>query len=246
MPNWCNNDIRIYGDEKTIKAITNVIKSLGTEDRLFQSLIGLPDNMSKSDYEVKWYDTNLNWFGTKWDVDVNTDCFNFDIDSYDTKIEFNITYEITIFKLIKIKIVLPSYLNFNITEGEISFFCETAWSPPIQFLENLCKMYKVNSYVFYSEGGVGFSGETKLIWQDDELMVEDNEYEYNKGLYLLSNEEFWSNMESNIEYAVEEEMEVDDFLEEYRAYVSEKDIQDLTIMFNETKKEYEERNTEVE
>ena len=209
MPNWCNNDIRIYGDEKTIKAITNVIKSLGTEDRLFQSLIGLPDNMSKSDYEVNWYDTNLNWFGTKWDVDVNTDCFYF-------------------------------------CEDEISFFCETAWSPPIQFLENLCKMYKLNAYLFYSEGGVGFSGETKLIWEDGELSVEDNEYEYNKGLYLLSNEEFWSNMESNIEYAVEEEMEVDDFLEEYRAYVSEKDIQDLTIMFNETKKEYEERNTEVE
>jgi hypothetical protein len=207
MPNWCNNDIRIYGDEKTIKALTNVIKS--SEGKLFQTLIGLPDNMSESDYEVKWYDTNLNWFGTKWDVDVNTDCFDF-------------------------------------CEDEISFFCETAWSPPIQFLENLCKMYKLNAYLFYSEGGVGFSGETKLVWQDGELSVEDNEYEYNKGLYLLSNEEFWSNMESNIEYAVEEEMEIDEFLTEYRAYVSEKDIQDLITMFNETKKEYEERNTEVE
>jgi hypothetical protein len=209
MPNWCNNDIRIYGDEKTIKALTNVIKSIGTEDRLFQSLIGLPDNMSKSDYDVKWYDTNLNWFGTKWDVDVNTDCFDF-------------------------------------CEDEISFFCETAWSPPIQFLENLCKMYKLNAYLFYSEGGVGFSGETKLIWQDGELSVEDNEYEYNKGLYLLSKEEFWANMDSNIEYAVEEEMEIDEFLTEYREYVSEKDIRDLITMFNETKKEYEERNTEVE
>ena len=207
MPNWCNNDIRIYGDEKTIKALTNVIKS--SEGKLFQTLIGLPDNMSKSDYDVKWYDINLNWFGTKWDVDVNTDCFDF-------------------------------------CEDEISFFCETAWSPPIQFLENLCKMYKLNAYVFYSEGGVGFSGETKLIWQDGELSVEDNEYEYNKGLYLLSNEEFWSNMESNIEYAVEEEMEVDEFLEEYRAYVSEKDIQDLITMFNEQKKAYDEQQFEVE
>jgi hypothetical protein len=244
MPNWCNNDIRIYGDEKTIKSITNVIKS--SEGKLFQTLIGLPDNMSESDYEKHWYDTNLNWFGTKWDIDVDTDCFNFDIDSYDTKIEFNITYEITIFKLIKIKIVLPSHLIFSIREGEISFFCETAWSPPIQFLENFCRMYKLNAYVFYSEGGVGFSGETKLIWEDDVLSVEDNEYEYNKGLYLLSKEEFWANMESNIEYAVEEEMEIDEFLEEYRAYVSEKDIRDLITMFNETKKDYEERNTEVE
>ena len=107
-------------------------------------------------------------------------------------------------------------------------------------------MYKLNAHIFYSEGGVGFAGETKFIWEDGVLLVEDNEYEYNKGLYLLSNEEFWSNMESNIEYAVEEEMGVDDFLEEYRAYVSEKDIQDLITMFNQTKKDYEERNTEVE
>jgi hypothetical protein len=207
MPNWCNNDIRIYGNEGTIRALKNVIKL--SQGKLFQTLIGLPDNMSESDYEEKWYDTNLNWFGTKWDIDIDTHCFDF-------------------------------------CEDEISFFCETAWSPPIQFLENFCRMYKLNAYVFYSEGGVGFSGETKLIWEDDVLSVEDNEYEYNKGLYLLSKEEFWANMESNIEYAVEEEMEIDEFLEEYRAYVSEKDIQDLITMFNETKKEYEERNTEVE
>ena len=207
MPNWCNNDIRIYGNEGTIRALTNVIKF--SEGKLFKTLIGLPDNMSKSDYEEKWYDTNLNWFGTKWDIDIDTHCFDFG-------------------------------------EDEISFFCETAWSPPIQFLENFCRMYKLNAHIFYSEGGVGFAGETKFIWEDGVLLVEDNEYEYNKGLYLLSNEEFWSNMESNIEYAVEEEMGVDDFLEEYRAYVSEKDIQDLITMFNQTKKDYEERNTKVE
>jgi hypothetical protein len=207
MPNWCNNDIRIYGNEGTIRALTNVIKF--SEGKLFKTLIGLPDNMSKSDYEEKWYDTNLNWFGTKWDVDIDAHCFDFG-------------------------------------EDEISFFCETAWSPPIQFLENFCRMYKMNAYIFYSEGGIGFAGETKLIWEDDVFSVEDNEYEYNKGLYLLSKEEFWANMESNIEYAVEEEMEIDEFLTEYREYVAEKDIQDLITMFNQTKKDYEERNTKVE
>ena len=41
-------------------------------------------------------------------------------------------------------------------------------------------------------------------------------------------------------------MEIDEFLTEYREYVAEKDIQDLITMFNQTKKDYEERNTEVE
>jgi pyruvate/2-oxoacid:ferredoxin oxidoreductase alpha subunit len=53
-------------------------------------------------------------------------------------------------------------------------------------------------------------------------------------------------MESNIEYAVEEDMSVDDFIEEYKAYASEKDIQDIITMFNEQKKEYDEQEFEVE
>lgn len=221
MPNWCNNDIRIYGDEKTIRMLTNVIKSIEPQDEdeeqvegkqregLFRTLIGVPPEMSKDDYNLNWYDTNIGWFGTKWDVHISNDCFNFSND-------------------------------------EIEFFCETAWSPPIEFLTNLCKMYKVNAYIFYSEPGMAFSGETKFIWGDGELSVDDNEYEYKAGLYLLSNEEFWCEMESNIEYAIEEDIDVDEFIEEYKAYVLEKDIQDIITMFNEQKKAYDEQESEVE
>ena len=221
MPNWCNNHINIYGGERIIKILTNVIKSINQPDEnveqgegeqregLFRTLIGVPPEMSKDDYNLNWYDTNIGWFGTKWDVHISNDCFNF-------------------------------------SKDEIEFSCETAWSPPIEFLRNLCQMYKVNAYIFYSEPGMAFSGETKLIWEDGELSVEDNEYEYKAGLYHLSNEEFWCEMESNIEYAVEEDMDVDEFIEEYKAYASEKDIQDIITMFNEQKKAYDEQQSEVE
>jgi hypothetical protein len=221
MPNWCNNYIRIYGEEKTIRIITNVIKSINPRDEdeeqvegkeyegLFRTLIGVPPEMPKDEYKLNWYDTNIAWFGTKWDVDVSTYCFDF-------------------------------------CEDEISFSCETAWSPPIPFLENLCRMYKVNAHIFYSEPGMAFSGETNFTWEDGQVYVNDSEYEYKEGLYLLSNEEFWSEMDSNIEYAVEEDIEVDEFIEEYKAYVSEKDIQDIITMFNQQKKEYDEQQSEVE
>jgi hypothetical protein len=221
MPNWCNNHIKIYGEEKTIRILTNVIKSIEPQDEdeeqvegkqregLFRTLIGVPPEMSKDDYNLNWYDTNIKWYGTKWDVDVSNDCFNF-------------------------------------SKDEIEFSCETAWSPPIEFLVNLCKMYKVNAYIFYSEPGVAFSGETKMIWEDGELSVEDNEYEYKAGLYHLSNEEFWYEMESNIEYAIEEDIDVNEFIEEYKLYVLEKDIQDIITMFNEQKKAYDEQQSEVE
>ena len=162
MPNWCNNNIRIFGDEGTIRTLTAVLKSLKTSDEqsndVFKALIGLPQHMSDGDYKEKWYDTNVEWFGTKWDI------------SYEEG-------------------------SFTFTKDDINFSCETAWSPPIPFLHTLCKMYKVNAYLFYSEGGVGFAGESTFNWIDGELEAYDDECGYLEGMYKFSNEEFWYEVE---------------------------------------------------
>ena len=190
MPNWCNNNITISGDEGTIRTLTAVLKSLKTSDEeqssdVFKSLIGLPQHMSDGDYKEKWYDTNIGWFGTKWDI------------SYDEH-------------------------AFTFTKNEISFFCETAWSPPIPFLQNLCEMYKVNANLFYSEGGVGFSGETTFTWNDGELDVYDDECGYLEGIYKYSREEFWSEVESRVDSILDEELSLEDFISEFD-FVSDED-----------------------
>ena len=209
MPNWCNNNITISGDEGTIRTLTAVLKSLKTDDEeqssdVFKSLIGLPQHMSDGDYKEKWYDTNIGWFGTKWDI------------SYDEH-------------------------AFTFTKDEISFFCETAWSPPIPFLQNLCEMYKVNANLFYSEGGVGFSGETTFTWNDGELDVYDDECEYLEGIYKYSREEFWSEVESRVDSILDEEQTLEDFLGEFD-FVSEEDTLELTRLYNETIKENDEES----
>ena len=209
MPNWCNNNITISGDEGTIRTLTAVLKSLKTDDEeqssdVFKSLIGLPQHMSDGDYKEKWYDTNIGWFGTKWDI------------SYDEH-------------------------AFTFTKNEISFFCETAWSPPIPFLQNLCEMYKVNANLFYSEGGVGFSGETTFTWNDGELDVYDDECEYLEGIYKYSREEFWSEVESRVDSILDEEQTLEDFLGEFD-FVSEEDTLELTRLYNETIKENDEES----
>ena len=201
MPNWCNNNITISGDEGTIRTLTAVLKSLKTDDEeqssdVFKSLIGLPQHMSDGDYKEKWYDTNIGWFGTKWDI------------SYDEH-------------------------AFTFTKNEISFFCETAWSPPIPFLQNLCEMYKVNANLFYSEGGVGFSGETTFTWNDGELDVYDDECGYLEGIYKYSREEFWSEVESRVDSILDEELSLEDFISEFD-FVSEEDKVELTRLYNET------------
>lgn len=207
MPNWCNNSINIYGDEGTISTLTSVLKGLTPEDNVFKSLIGIPSHMTNGEYEEKWYDTNINWFGTKWDISTDITAFTFG-------------------------------------KEEISFFCDTAWSPPIPFLENLCKMYKVSAYIFYSEGGVGFAGQTTFSWMDDELQMFDEECEYLEGLYKFSNEEFWGEVESRADCILDEDQSLDDFLEEF-TFVSDKDKEQLTIIYNETIQNKNEE-TEVE
>lgn len=74
MPNWCYNHIEVTGEPKDIKKISLIIETLkneGGNDRLFQSLIGLPKGTDMENYENQgWYGTNVDWFGTKWDVGV--------------------------------------------------------------------------------------------------------------------------------------------------------------------------------
>ena len=203
MPNWCNNYIKINGNEGTIRTLTAVLKSLKSTDEsedangVFRALIGLPQHMSDGDYKEKWYDTNIEWFGTKWDI------------SYEES-------------------------SFNFSKDDINFSCETAWSPPIPFLQNLCEMYKVNATLFYSEGGVGFAGQTEFNWVQGELEVFDEECEYLEGLYKFSNEEFWSEVEYKADCILDEEQSLEDFLGEFPFITDEKDIMELKTIYNET------------
>jgi hypothetical protein len=122
---------------------------------------------------------------------------------------------------------------FTFNKDEITLSCETAWSPPIPFLENLCKMYKVNAYLFYSEGGVGFAGESTFNWVNGELEVYDDECGYLEGIYKYSNEEFWSEVEYRADSILDEDQSLEDFLGEFE-FVSDEDKVELTRIYNET------------
>ena len=78
MPNWCYNSIQITGEPKNLKKLQTAITMIrGANDdevknRLFQGLIGLPEGTNMDEYNNQgWYDVNVGWFGTKWDVNVD-------------------------------------------------------------------------------------------------------------------------------------------------------------------------------
>jgi hypothetical protein len=60
MPNWCSNEITISGDVTRIVEALESIESK-QENNVFKTLIDVPQ-------DEDWYNTNLKYFGTKWDV----------------------------------------------------------------------------------------------------------------------------------------------------------------------------------
>ena len=197
MPNWCNNHIIISGDIFFLSLLKNILedvpKTIGEETVVFKTLIGKEPTITTEDYEKGgWFDSNINWFGTKWDVSYN-----------DCQFEFN--------------------------DDHIIMMPQTAWSPPVRFVSNLCKMYGVTAVMNYDERGCDFCGRATI---DINGEVDDEEYKYNEGMYHFDNEYFWESIvESDLEYALEEGKTKDQFLLDY-PYVNEDDLKELGEMYD--------------
>jgi hypothetical protein len=91
MPNWCDNFISITGDKDKLDMIKHIIKNCAeTKQGVFVSLVGLPPDITPENYEQKWYDAHIAWWGCKWDVFYDDNgCWNLDDDdeisaSFDT------------------------------------------------------------------------------------------------------------------------------------------------------------------
>ena len=94
-------------------------------------------------------------------------------------------------------------------------------------------MYKVNANLFYSEGGVGFAGESTCYLVDGEVEAYDYECGYLEGIYKYSKEQFWGEVESIVDCILDEEQTLEDFISEFD-FVSEEDTLELTRLYNET------------
>ncbi len=130
--------------------------------------------------------------------------------------------------------------SINESDSEISFSCESAWSPPVAGMVNVCKKYGVDCIMTYEEAGNDFYGKTTI---DTDGTYEEEDYEYREGMYVLDNDWFWENLsESDMEYMIEEiqdEMESDDtytineFVKREFPYVTEDDTKQIISILQE-------------
>jgi signal peptidase I len=97
-------------------------------------------------------------------------------------------------------------------------------------------MYGVSAVITYEEAGSDFAGRTSFDEGGD--IVEEEDYRYEEGIYVLQNDYFWENLDSNFEYYADSEMTAEEVRDHY-GFVSDEDKTEIVKMYEEYLKENE-------
>ena len=120
--------------------------------------------------------------------------------------------------------------QFDFNDDHIIMMPQTAWSPPVGFVSNLCKMYGVTAVMDYDESGCNFCGRAHI---DINGEVDEEEFKFNEGHYHFDNGHFWEGLVySDLEDALEEGKTKDQFILEY-PYLDLGDKKELEKMYDE-------------
>ena len=123
-----------------------------------------------------------------------------------------------------------SECEFEFNDDHIMMTSLTAWSPPIGFVSNLCKMYGLTAVMNYDERGSDICGRVTV---DINGEIDHEEYGFNEGHYHLDNGHFWEGLVySDLEDALEEGKTKNQFILGY-PYLDEGDKKELEKMYDE-------------
>jgi len=144
MPNWCENTLVVSGDKKTIKQFKQKAKGTddekGKNDLSLGNFIPMPkeleDTTSPSEPDTKKSKELIKKYGAKnW---------------YDWKIQnWGVKWDV------KAELVSEE-------DGYLEYVFDSPWSPPLEWLETVAKLYKTLFFrLKYEEEGMGFLGVAK-------------------------------------------------------------------------------------
>jgi len=205
MPNWCYNHLTITGDKENLDRIKFHLEDIENKDNvspgIFMALVGRDQSLELNEYEKGgWYDSNVSYWGTKWDVSYN---------------ESGVDY----------------------SDDTITMSFQSAWSPPIPFIQHLGRLFNVECELYYEEPGCDFCGKSYFNNQDG-LMEDD--YTYNEGRFVFDKENFFESIDGEIDYLFENDDDVtfESVKELFPFITGEKDLKVLEEIFNEVKEMY--------
>lgn len=114
----------------------------------------------------------------------------------------------------------------EVQNEQIFFSCETAWSPPNEFLRRLCEKYKVNASNIYSEIGCDFAGKYECNSEGEES---DECYKYMQGIYITDKDLFWMEVDSMDFDWIES---IDELKQEY-TFLTEDEMKELIDIYKQ-------------
>lgn len=152
MPNWCENNLSIYGKKEDMDKFMEVITLPDGQYELLEKLYPTPEELNighvsmtpdeqqlanEKKYGYKsWYDWRIDKWGTKW-----------------TESDLNLGQDYTI----------------RGDNSEIAFNFETAWAAPIEAFDKISKDYPNLLFcLYYQEPGMGFCG--RNVWLNGEAI----------------------------------------------------------------------------
>jgi hypothetical protein len=118
----------------------------------------------------------------------------------------------------------------------LSVSFETAWSPPIAFVEKLVLQYKgiTDAELNYEEGGCNFAGRMEAIRDNrGNVSFNDDCLSYEEGLYKYQDDYFWDRMYDEVRCALEEcDNDKKDIMDRY-SFVSADDLKEIEKTIDE-------------
>lgn len=213
MPNWCQNYITITG--KDAGKIYNIIQSIPDDQGIMETLCttDTPEYKELCE-EVAFFHPFSTYFGTKWDFGKR------DVDD----ISF-----VTGYGTGAVSISIP---ESEIPHETITISVDTAWSPPLAFLEKLTKTYDVTAEIEYFEPGMDFGGMSEF---DNGEIIDEFYGNYHYALYRIDNEHFWELMTD--EWFLEQHKYKADSIVKTLSFMTPEDVEKLEKLINEIKEQ---------
>ena len=114
---------------------------------------------------------------------------------------------------------------------------DSAWSPPINFIQHLGRLFNVECELYYEEPGCDFCGKSYF---DNENGLTEEDYSYNEGRYVFDKDNFFESIDGDIDYLFESDEDVtfESVKEMFQFITGEEDLKTLEEIFNEVKENY--------
>jgi len=134
MPNWCNNVLDVKGPKEEVQRFYNENRGVCKRDDGDVNNELLFSKSFPEPFKENEIDPS---------TDKEFDWWNWRINNWGTKWE-------------------PSDPTFDMDENQISYFFDTAWSPPEGWFKKVIKLYpELDFYMTFEEPGMAFKGEAE-------------------------------------------------------------------------------------